>query len=103
MVDAVKFKTNSRTIPVIPKSQRGKVIIIHDNAEFAFFDDQLKRIADDWNDGKTVPELMEQEERPWKEIVFALIELAEKDKITRPMGYLFPGEGFPLEKEDESQ
>ena len=103
MLEVVKFKTTTRTVPMIPKSQRGKVQIIHDNAEFAFFDDQLKRIADDWNNGKTVPELMEQEERPWKEIVFALIELAEKGKITRPMGYLFPGEGVPEEKEDESQ
>lgn len=100
-VEAVKFKTNSRTIPVIPKSQKGKVQIIHDNAEFAFFDDQLERIADDWNSGKSVPELMEQEERPWKEIVFALMELAEKGKITRPMGYLFPGEGIPDEEDDK--
>ncbi|MFC4661716.1 hypothetical protein ACW0TQ_08035 [Oceanobacillus sp. M60] len=83
----VKFKTNGKHVPML--KQTGNVRIVHEDKEFAFYEDQLDRIANDWNNGMRMEDLAEQEGRLPLEILFALTELAEEDRITRPMGYIY--------------
>ncbi|WP_339233872.1 hypothetical protein [Oceanobacillus sp. FSL W7-1281] len=83
----VKFKTSGRGIPMIPRT--GKIRVIHQDAEFGFPEDQLDAIEQDWNNGMDFLELAEKEGRTQKEILFALMELAEEDRIKRPMGYIY--------------
>ncbi|GIO18125.1 hypothetical protein J18TS1_12250 [Oceanobacillus oncorhynchi subsp. incaldanensis] len=83
----VKFKTNGKHIPLIPLN--GQNDFIFEDDELAFFPGQLSRIADLYNGGMDVPEIADAEDRTIKEILLALIDLAYKEQITRPLAYIY--------------
>ncbi len=84
----VKFKTNnkSRTMPVLPLC--GDNEFIFEDLELVYLPGQLKRIALAWNNWKTIDQIAEREERKEIEILLALIHLADKEKIDRPLAFI---------------
>lgn len=83
----VKFKTSGKHVPLIPLN--GENDFIFEDDELAFYPGQLPRIADLYNGGMDIPEIADIEERPIKEILLALIDLAYKEQITRPLAYIY--------------
>ena len=81
----VKFKTSGRTIPML--RQTGNARIMHEDAEFGIDESQLNQIEREWNGGIRFEDLVEQVGRPWDEIMFALMELAKEERLTRPIAY----------------
>ncbi|MDM8098684.1 hypothetical protein [Oceanobacillus oncorhynchi] len=93
---AVKFNASSKHIPMLPLN--GKNEFIFDEEEFAFLPGQLTRIAESWNNGMEIPEIAKQEKRTNKNIFLALIDLAYREKITRPLAFI-PSERSKISNE----
>ena len=84
---ALKFKTSGTHTPFVPLS--GDNDFIFEDDELAFLPGQLSRIADSYNSGMDVSEIADAEDRTTKEILLALIDLAYKEQITRPLAYIY--------------
>ncbi|UUI41159.1 hypothetical protein [Oceanobacillus oncorhynchi] len=82
---AVKFKTSGKHVPLIPLN--GDNEFIFEDLELVFLPGQLDRIALGWNNWQTIEQISEREERREIEIFLALIHLADKEKITRPLAF----------------
>lgn len=81
----VKFKTSGKHVPLIPLN--GDNEFIFEDLELVYLPGQLKRIALAWNNWKTIDQIAEREERKEIEILLALIHLANKEQITRPLAF----------------
>jgi len=81
----VKFKTSGKHVPLIPLN--GDNEFIFEDLELVFLPGQLDRIALAWNNWQTIEQISEREERKEIEILLALIQLANKEQITRALAF----------------
>ncbi len=61
-------------------------VIMLEGLEFATTENQLDRIAQNWNNDHTISQIAKMESRPPLEILIALIHQAKRGRRLRPLG-----------------
>ena len=78
---------NKHQINLLPIRRKKDYEFIFEDYELAFPKVQLAKIALDWNNGKSIDQISQEQKRHEVEVLLALIHLSNKNRISRPFAY----------------